>query len=420
MRDFDGAGADARMTLTGLLRHTDATNGCSSTTTTTATGSGSTGTIAKRGCGNAEPAMSSGASGPGPRTPGASPDGGPEGPALGCPLTHLELVDSKLPAPALLTLGHALARLPALEVADLQGSAPLDAQSRTELLQSLVRRGRALQLCLSAPESGELLRTFPGDRVVSLSPDMRHDRVALGLKSGPVRIHRASTGELVREILRADRGVVSFSPDGEYFVSASGLVGLHIQVTGLPLPPCPSPPLVLPRGRWGTVTCSTQNFSLPLTVLLWQNHHPRVLPKAFQWKVVSMCKSSRSCAKGLVERCEGASGAGRKGGPANVACSVGRVTQQHGPRGRAAPVPVAFSITDPKTSRAALELLRTVSCPTSWVPRCGFVVVFPLCVFVGVGGGGKGAGRGPYTGLWLQRNTHWSGEVCGSWTLPGD
>ena len=24
-----------------------------------------------------------------------------------------------------------------------------------------------------------------------------------------------------------------------------------------------------------------------------QNHHPRVLPKAFQWKVVSMCKSSR-------------------------------------------------------------------------------------------------------------------------------
>ena len=37
-------------------------------------------------------------------------------------------------------------------------------------------------------------------------------------------------------------------------------------------------------GGVGGVTCSTQNFSLQLTVLLWQNHHPRVLPKAFQWK----------------------------------------------------------------------------------------------------------------------------------------
>ena len=68
---------------------------------------------------------------------------------------------------------------------------------------------------------------------------------------------------------------------------------------GYPPPPCPSPPLVLPQGGGrGTVTCSTQNFSLQLTVLLWQNHHPRVLPKAFQWKVVSMCKSSKSSGAG--------------------------------------------------------------------------------------------------------------------------
>ena len=40
------------------------------------------------------------------------------------------------------------------------------------------------------------------------------------------------------------------------------------------------------------------DFWLQLTVLLWQNHHPRVLPKAFQWKVVSMCKSSRSSGAG--------------------------------------------------------------------------------------------------------------------------
>ena len=66
----------------------------------------------------------------------------------------------------------------------------------------------------------------------------------------------------------------------------------------------PPPPLVLPhplcfpRGGWGTVTCSTQNFSMQLTVLLWQNHHPRVRPKAFQWKVVSVCKSSRSSGAG--------------------------------------------------------------------------------------------------------------------------
>ena len=66
----------------------------------------------------------------------------------------------------------------------------------------------------------------------------------------------------------------------------------------VPPPLCPSPPLVLPQGGWGAVTCSTQNFSLQLTVLLWQNHHPRVLPKAFQWKAVSMCKGSRSSGAG--------------------------------------------------------------------------------------------------------------------------
>ena len=48
-----------------------------------------------------------------------------------------------------------------------------------------------------------------------------------------------------------------------------------------------------PPGGGETVTCSNQNCSLQLTVLLSQNHHPRVLPKVFQWKVVSMCKSSR-------------------------------------------------------------------------------------------------------------------------------
>ena len=31
---------------------------------------------------------------------------------------------------------------------------------------------------------------------------------------------------------------------------------------------CTPPPLSFPRGGWGTVTCSTQNFSLQLTVLL--------------------------------------------------------------------------------------------------------------------------------------------------------
>ena len=82
----------------------------------------------------------------------------------------------------------------------------------------------------------------------------------------------------------------------------------------VPPPPCRSPPLVVPRGGlgdrhlvnpkffvaahcvvvwvpvlWGTTTC------IPCTHGRTgrQNHHPRVLPKAFQWKVVSMCKSSR-------------------------------------------------------------------------------------------------------------------------------
>ena len=63
-------------------------------------------------------------------------------------------------------------------------------------------------------------------------------------------------------------------------------------------PPLVLPPLSFPMGGWGTVTCSTQNFSLRLIVLLWQNHHPRVLPKAIQWKLVSMRKSSRSSGAG--------------------------------------------------------------------------------------------------------------------------
>ena len=68
--------------------------------------------------------------------------------------------------------------------------------------------------------------------------------------------------------------------------------------TGAPSPLVLPHPLSFPRGGWGTVTCSTQKCLLQLTVLLWQNHHPRVLPKAFQWKVVSMCKSSRSSGAG--------------------------------------------------------------------------------------------------------------------------
>ena len=69
--------------------------------------------------------------------------------------------------------------------------------------------------------------------------------------------------------------------------------------TAVPPPPLVlRHPLSLPREGWGTVTCSTQSFSLQLTVLLWQNHHPRRLPKAFQWKLVSMSKSSRSSGAG--------------------------------------------------------------------------------------------------------------------------
>ena len=49
------------------------------------------------------------------------------------------------------------------------------------------------------------------------------------------------------------------------------------------------PPLVLPQGGMGDRQFSTQNFLLQLIVLLWQNHHPRVLPKAFQWKVACIC-----------------------------------------------------------------------------------------------------------------------------------
>ena len=73
---------------------------------------------------------------------------------------------------------------------------------------------------------------------------------------------------------------------------------LDIELLCYPPPPLSFPTLCPSPGVWGTVTCATQNFSVQLTVLLWQHHHPRVLPKAFQWKVVSMCKSSRSSGAG--------------------------------------------------------------------------------------------------------------------------
>ena len=49
-----------------------------------------------------------------------------------------------------------------------------------------------------------------------------------------------------------------------------------------------------PKGNGFPKIC----LRLPSLLLRRQNHHPRVLPKAFQWKVVSMCKSSRSSGAG--------------------------------------------------------------------------------------------------------------------------
>ena len=78
-----------------------------------------------------------------------------------------------------------------------------------------------------------------------------------------------------------------------------------------PPPPCCSPPLVVPRRGGGGLgdrhLVNTKFFvaahccvgdcvvclRLPSLLPRRQNHHPRVLPKAFQWKVESMCKSSR-------------------------------------------------------------------------------------------------------------------------------
>ena len=93
-----------------------------------------------------------------------------------------------------------------------------------------------------------------------------------------------------------------------------------------PPPSCPAPPLVLPRwGLGGRHFVNTKDFitahcvvvwvrgkeALPfvslLLLALWHlpsllpkgpNHHPTVLPKAFQWKVVSMCRSWRSSGAG--------------------------------------------------------------------------------------------------------------------------
>ena len=44
-----------------------------------------------------------------------------------------------------------------------------------------------------------------------------------------------------------------------------------------------------PKGNGFPKIC----LRLPSLLRRRQNHHPRVLPKTFQWKVVSMCKSSR-------------------------------------------------------------------------------------------------------------------------------
>ena len=50
----------------------------------------------------------------------------------------------------------------------------------------------------------------------------------------------------------------------------------------------------IPKGKW-----VPKDLLAPASLLLRrQNYHPRVLPKAFQWKVVSICKSSRSSGAG--------------------------------------------------------------------------------------------------------------------------
>ena len=71
----------------------------------------------------------------------------------------------------------------------------------------------------------------------------------------------------------------------------------HTQVTGSYPPPSsrvtvphPPPPPGEPHYH------RTRRFFRHL--LKGQNHHPRVLPKASQWKVVSMCKRSRSSGAG--------------------------------------------------------------------------------------------------------------------------
>ena len=67
----------------------------------------------------------------------------------------------------------------------------------------------------------------------------------------------------------------------------------------IPPPPLVVPhPLSFPRGGVGDRHVLNPQFFGAAHCVVVANHHPRVLPKAFQWKVVSMCTSSRSSGAG--------------------------------------------------------------------------------------------------------------------------
>ena len=111
-----------------------------------------------------------------------------------CPVTHLAFTGCALPEAALLRICTALATPHGLKSVNLGGNAALFADRRTELLRSIAQHGPPLQLRLAVPKSGERVQTFPLERVMCVSSDMRHDRAAFLLSNGNVQIHQVSAG----------------------------------------------------------------------------------------------------------------------------------------------------------------------------------------------------------------------------------
>eukprot|EP00667_Euglena_gracilis_P001064 EG_transcript_1064 len=166
------------------------------------------------------------------RLQGTTPPTGGMAPPLA--LVHLSLVDCKLPSNAVLDLLRSVPHCATLRSLDLSGNAAVHARDRGAALEALAGCGRPVRVALATPAAGEKLRTFGRGKaeVVAVALHTATRRVAVALKDGTNRVHDMGTGATLKEFVREDRSIVSFSLCGGFFVSAAGVMGVGVRCFG--------------------------------------------------------------------------------------------------------------------------------------------------------------------------------------------